>query len=157
MRKYLGVYLNDHLMGATGAVELIERAIGEYEDSELGTFLSGLKVEIEADRQTLLELMEAAAVKPDQLKQAAGWAAEKLGRLKPNGELLGRSPLTPLIELESLGTGIAGKEQLWRALQATPGVPNAGHDFGELIARAQSQRDAVEEHRLAAARSALTA
>jgi hypothetical protein len=153
--KYLNIYLNDHLVGSTVAVELVERAMGEYEGSELGEFLSGLKVEIEADRQALLEIMDAAGAKPDQLKQAAGWVVEKVGRLKLNGELLGRSPLTPLVELEGLKTGIAGKEALWHALQAAPGVPTAGHDLDELIARAQSQAAAVEQHRVAAAAAAL--
>ena len=155
MSKYLSIYLNDHLVGSTVAVELVERAMGEYEGSELGEFLAGLKVEIEADRQALLEIMDAAGAKPDQLKQAVGWVAEKVGRLKLNGELIGRSPLTPLVELEGLVTGIHGKEALWRALQATPGVPTAGHDLDELIARAQSQAAAVELHRATAAATAL--
>jgi hypothetical protein len=155
--KYLSVYLNDHLMGATVAAELIERAIGEYKGTELGEFLSDLKVEIEADRQALLEIMDAAGAKPDQLKQAAGWVVEKVGRLKLNGELLHRSPLTPLVELEGLETGISGKLQLWRSLQATPAVPTAGHDLEELIARAESQAAAVELHRVVAAATALTA
>jgi hypothetical protein len=154
--KYLDIYLNDHLAGSTVAVELVERAIGEYRGTELGEFLLDLKVEIEADRRTLLEIMDAAGAKPDQLKQAVGWVAEKLGRLKLNGELLGRSRLTPLVELEGLEAGIAGKEQLWRALQAAPGVPTAGHDLDALIARAQAQAGAVEEHRVAVAAMALT-
>ena len=157
MSKYLGVYLNDHLMGSTVAVELVERAIGEYEGTELAEFLSDLKVEIEADRQTLLEIMDAAGVKPDQLKQAVGWVAEKVGRLKLNGELLHRSPLSQLVEMEGLETGISGKLQLWRALKAVPGMPTAGHDLDELVARAESQLAAVELHRLAAAGTALTA
>jgi hypothetical protein len=155
--KYLSVYLNDHLMGSTMAVELVERAIGEYEGTELSEFLSGLKVEIEADRQALLEIMDAAEVKPDQIKQAVGWVTEKVGRLKLNGELLHRSPLSPLIELEGLEAGISGKLQLWRALEAVPGVPTAGHDLDELIVRAESQLAAVELHRLATAATALTA
>jgi len=156
MSDYLSIYLNDHLMGSTVAVELAERGAGEYEGTELGAFLAGLKVEIEADRQALREIMDAAGAKPNQLKQVVGWAAEKAGRLKLNGELLGRSPLSPLVELEGLETGIAGKEALWRALQAAPGVPTAGHDLNELIARAEDQQARVEQHRLAAARTALT-
>ena len=42
--------------------------------------------------------------------------AEKLGRLKPNGQILGYSPLSRLVELETLALGITGKRSLWEAL-----------------------------------------
>jgi hypothetical protein len=38
--------------------------------------------------------MELLGVKPNPIKDAAGWTAEKFGRLKPNNSLLSYSPLS---------------------------------------------------------------
>jgi hypothetical protein len=155
MSDYLAVYLNDHYAGSVGAIELVKRARKEHAGTPLGQFLAELGPQIEADREALRQIMAAAGAKPHVYKYGAAWLLEKLGRFKPNGELLRRSPLSPLVELEALATGIAGKEQLWRALQAAPGAPTAGHSLDELIARAQAQRAGVEEHHRAAAGQAL--
>ncbi|HEY5356166.1 MAG TPA: hypothetical protein VIJ82_00465 [Streptosporangiaceae bacterium] len=42
-------------------------------------------------------------------KVYAGWLAEKAGRLKFNGRLRARSPLSNLVELELLRLGVEGK------------------------------------------------
>ena len=114
--KYLATYLNDHLLGATLGAELVRRAAGENQGSELGAFLTGLAGEIEDDRDTLLAVIGELGVKPDRLKVAAGWTGEKLGRLKPNAQLRGYSPLSPLVELEGLLIGIQGKLAMWQVL-----------------------------------------
>jgi hypothetical protein len=156
--KYLATYLNDHLLGATAGGELVRRAAGENEGSELGAFLARLASEIEADRDALKATMGELGVKVDSLKVAAGWMAEKFGRLKPNAQLRGYSPLSPLVELEALALGINGKLALWRALAEVAdevGVDRAR--MQELALRAESQRDDVERHRVQIAREALTA
>ena len=56
--------------------------------------------QIEEDVDALRDLMARLGVKPDRVKEAMGWTAEKLGRLKLNGQLLGYSPLSRLVELE---------------------------------------------------------
>ena len=114
--KYLATYLNDHLLGATLGTELVRRAARENQGSELGDFLTGLAQEIDDDRDTLLAVMRELGVKTDHLKVAAGWTGEKLGRLKPNAQLRGYSPLSPLVELEGLLIGIQGKLAMWRLL-----------------------------------------
>jgi hypothetical protein len=156
--KYLATYLNDHLLGATLGTELVRRAAGENQGSELGTFLTGLAREIEDDRDTLLALMSELGVSPDRLKVAAGWTAEKLGRLKPNAQLRGYSPLSPLIELEGLLTGIQGKIAMWRVVAEV--AQELGLDrarFEALAARAERQQADVERHRLEVGHRALTA
>jgi hypothetical protein len=156
--KYLATYLNDHFAAATGGHELAKRAARENEGSELGTFLSGLAAEIEEDRATLGGLMDELGVKADRLKVAAGWAAEKAGRLKPNAQLLGYSPLSPLVELEALLVGITGKLGLWRALaEVAVDLDLERARFDELAARAERQRNELEPRRLEVARRALTA
>jgi hypothetical protein len=156
--KYLATYLNDHLLGATAGLELARRAARENQGSELGASLAGLAREIEDDRNTLLALMSELGVSPDRLKVAAGWSAEKLGRLKPNAQLRGHSPLSPLVELEGLLTGIQGKLVLWRALAEVAqdlGLERAR--FEALSARAESQQADVERHRLDLVHRALMA
>lgn len=154
--RYLAVYLNDHLAGATGIVELVRRAAGEHADTELGAFLKRLATEVAHDRRALRGLMRAAGTRPQVAKVAGAWAAEKAGRLKLNGRLLKRSPLSTLVELEAIETGIYGKLLLWQALRDRRPTASAAVDLDELIARATRQLADVERHRLAAG-SALTA
>lgn len=154
--RYLAVYLNDHLAGSTVAVELSRRAAGEHAGTELGAVFGRLATEIAQDRQALRRLMEATGVRPQLAKVAAAWAGEKAGRLKLNGHLLKRSPLSPLVELETLEVGIYGKLLLWQALRERRPPGSAAIDLDELIERATRQLSEVERHRLDAA-SALTA
>lgn len=156
--KYLATYLNDHLGGATAGVELVRRAARENAGSELGAFLSDLAAQIEADREALKAIMGELDVKADRAKVAGGWAAEKVGRLKPNAQLRGYSPLSPLVELEGLLVGIQGKLGLWRALAEIADA--LGLDrvrLQELAAGAEIQQADVERHRIDVARRALTA
>ena len=144
------------MAGSVIGVELAKRAASSNEGSELGDFLAELATDIEADRQALKAVMDHLGVGENRLKPLIAWAAEKLGRLKPNGQITGYSPLSRLIELEGLALGIAGKLALWRSLAATRSDLGA-FDLETLIARAESQRDGVEEHRIAAAREAFGA
>jgi hypothetical protein len=98
------------------------------------------------DRRALLALIE----KPSLAKAGLAWAAEKVGRLKPNGHLTSYSPLSRLVELEGLKAGIEAKRSLWLAL-GEAGVA----DVAALVARADEQLARLEPHRLAAARGAL--
>jgi hypothetical protein len=152
--KYLAIYLNDHLAGATAATELVKRAAGEH-DGPLGTFLAGLRDEIAADRQALEELMDHLGVARDKAKVAVAWAGEKAGRLKLNGEVRGRSPLTPLVELDGLALAIESRRLLWLALSEVPELPMGRERLAELVERAEHQREGVEVHRREAARRAL--
>jgi hypothetical protein len=153
--KYLPIYLNDHLAGATAALELAKRAASENEGSVLGDFLSALSREIEADKRSLEEIMRVLGASIDHTKVAAGWLGEKAGRLKLNGHLFSLSPLSPLVELEVLALGIEGKLGLWLALAETVASELPLATLEELIARAELQREEIEPYRLAAAAVAL--
>jgi hypothetical protein len=155
--RYLPIYLNDHLAGATLGVELARRTLAENEATDVGVFLRGLLVEIEEDRDTLVQLMNTLGIARSRVKVAAAWTAEKVGRLKLNGQLRGYSPLSRLVELEGLATGIEGKRALWLALAAVGDrdLRLRDTDFDALAERARSQRERLEPHRLAAALEAL--
>jgi hypothetical protein len=156
-QRHLAIYLNDHLAGSTTAIELVRRAVAQYEGTPLGAFFAELGGEIEQDRDELKSIMAANGVQPQRYKLAAAWAAEKAGRLKFNGALLRRSPLTPLVELETLAVGIHGKELLWRALRNQPADDASAARMDELIARAARQHEAVERERREAGERALSA
>src|SRR4051812_27793455 len=128
--RLLAIYLNDHLAGATAGVELARRVrASNREDDEFGAPLDRLCTEVEADRETLAGLMDQLEIKRDPLKPGVAWAVEKLGRLKLNGQLTGYSPLSRQVELEGLLIGIAGKEQMWKALAQTLGQKSGEVDF----------------------------
>lgn len=151
----LSIYLNDHLAGATVGVELAKRSRASNQGTPLGEFLDRLAAEIAADRETLKSLMGELGVRPDPVKAYGAWAAEKVGRLKLNGQLTGYSPLSRLVELEGLETGINGKRAMWAALERVAQARVPGFDFAELRRRAERQAAEVEEHRLVAAEAAL--
>ena len=153
--KLLSIYLNDHLAGATLGLQLAKRSRASNQGTSLGDFLDRLVREIEMDRETLERLMRELGVRFDPLKTYGAWAAEKLGRLKLNGQLTGYSPLSRVVELEGLYLGITGKQQMWVALQRTLAHELPGFEFAELRRRAERQAAEVEEHRLAAAEAAL--
>jgi hypothetical protein len=148
--KLLSTYLNDHLAGSTVGVELSRRAAKNNEGTELGKFLEGLAAEIGEDRETLHSIMDRLDVKKDRVKVAAGWTGEKAGRLKPNNRLFSYSPLSRLIELEGLALGVEGKRSLWQVLAELTEPRLAEFDFEQLIERARSQRDELQQRRLAA-------
>lgn len=149
--KFLGIYLNDHLAGSTAGLELVKRAAGENEGTELGAFLSGLQEQIATDRRELESIMDELGVARDQAKVAMAWVTEKAGRLKFNGVLTGYSPLSPLVELEALSLGLEGKRLMWVALSEVLADRIGAQRLAELTARAERQRAGVEVHRINAA------
>jgi hypothetical protein len=153
----LGIYLNDHLAGATGGVELARRAAAARRQEQAGDALLRFAADVAADRAALLEIMTTLGVPVRAYKVCAGWIGEKAGRLKLNGRLLSRSPLSSLEELELMCLGVAGKAAGWRTLRALADTDRR-LDRGrldELIARADSQLKLLEDLRVRAARSAL--
>jgi hypothetical protein len=154
----LSTYLNDHFAGSTGATEIIRRSIRANEGNSYAPFLEQLLTEVEEDREALRDVMRRMDVSEDPVKNALAWTAEKAGRLKLNGQLLGYSPLSRLVELEGLSVGVTGKLCLWLGLRAAyqddPRL--TGVDLEELAKRARDQRQRLERVRRKAAVEALT-
>lgn len=149
----LGIYLNDHLAGATGGAELARRAAGAHQGSAIGDALTRLATEVAEDRAALLSMMTALGVPVRHYKSLAAWAAEKVGRLKPNGQVRGRSPLSSVVELEALRLAVEGKAAGWRTLREL-----AEHDgrldaarLDDLLALACQQASTLEQLRVTTA------
>jgi hypothetical protein len=155
VNKYLAIYLNDHLAGSTLGIELARRLCRSNSDGAYGAPLRRLAAEIDEDRQTLIGIMDRLQIRRDRLKVAGAWAAEKAGRLKLNGQLLHYSPLSRLEELEMLSLGVEGKLAMWSALHHAIGPRVADTDLDPLVARANAQRETLEELRHQAAAEAL--
>jgi hypothetical protein len=154
----LGIYLNDHLAGATAGVELAEKLRQSSQGTELGSVMAALHHDIEQDRAALEQLMERLGIRRHPVKQAAGWVFEKLSRLRFNTPLTGDEQLTRLLETETLSLGIEGKLALWRSLKELAAADDrlAAADLDRLIDRAGQQRQTLEPYRLTAAAQAFS-
>jgi hypothetical protein len=126
--------------------------------NEYGPALAALAGEIESDRRSLQSIMGALQIGTDRAKLVAGWAAEKVGRLKLNGRLLSYSPLSRLTELDVLMLGVTGKLALWRALEvlALQDSRLDRTDLERLMDRAVGQLQEIETLRERAVADAFT-
>lgn len=156
--QFLGLYLRDHLAGATTGVALAQRYRRSNQGTPFGRAAEQLDNEIDADRHSLVDIMGSLNVPESQVKVALGKAAELVGRLKMNGQLTGYSPLSRVFELEGLAGAIASKRSLWMALRnIAPAYPQLATDqLDHLIERANSQLDVVHTEHDRAARGTFT-
>ncbi|MGQ4514322.1 hypothetical protein [Streptomyces sp. DW26H14] len=152
-RHLLGIYLNDHLAGATYGVALARRIAHQHRRSPGAADLERLAEEIAQDRRTLLQIMDTLDVPVRAYKVYGGIAAEKISRLKPNGVLYRRSGLSEVIELETLRLGVEGKSLIWRTLLAVASEEERLNtsQLDGLLQRARDQIGTLSELRLARA------
>ena len=154
----LGIYLNDHLAGATGGVGLARRMAGAADPgSEPARVLSTLVAEITQDRAALIKIMGTLGILVRGHKVFAGWVGEKAGRVKLNGHLLTRSPLSELEETELLRLGVEGKTAGWRSLRSLAERDSRldADQLDDLIERAKRQSDTLETLRVGIAERVL--
>ena len=157
--EHLATYLNDHLSGSVGAIELLEHLQAAYAGDELEHFFFELRNDIEADRQELKRLMDQLQIAQSGPRKAGAWIAGKLAELKMRLDDSAHGPLRLLESLEAVELGINGKLALWRALIAAGEVAPALRgvlDYQRLVKRATEQIERVDAHRLKAAKAALT-
>ena len=156
---YLSTYLQDHRAGAEMGVNLAQRLRDENAGTPYEDFLTLLARQIEEDVLTLEETMEAFGVDKALLKTAGAKVGEVLGRLKPNEQLTGYSPLSRVLELEMLRSGVQGKLALWDSLYEISETDDRLDPDGlqALVERAESQLAGLREHHRMAAREAFAA
>ena len=82
-------HLADHAAAATAGLELVRRVARSNASSPLGEALQRLAGEIEEDRRTLKRVIAELGFRESRAKEALAWAAERAGRLKPNGSSRG--------------------------------------------------------------------
>ena len=153
-QRLRSIYLDDHAALAVAARELVGRMLGSGAHGGHSDLLTDLLAEIEDDRVRMAQCLGELGATPSRIKSAAAWLAEKGGRLKLNGRVVTRSPLTPLVELEGLLLALEGHRALWRAMERTgPDADRA--DFAARAERVERRRGEVEEVRLRVADAAL--
>jgi hypothetical protein len=148
-------YLNDHLAGSVGALELLDRLIETYEGKPLEKFFRDLRADIDHDQEQLKQLIQKLGAEESAVRKAGAWIAEKLSRSKIDLGEGSKTELGLFLALEALILGITGKRSLWRALQvASRTVPELARlDYSGLEDRAIEQCERVEARRLEVARA----
>jgi hypothetical protein len=154
--KHLAIYLNDHLAGATGALELLTHLIAAHDNTTVSDVLTQLHVEIDADRQELEHLIDRLHITESGSRKVGAWLGEKLAYVKLQLDDKADGSMRLFEGLEALAIGIQGKRGLWRALTvASETLPELrGIDYAQLVQRSESQHQRVEEMRLHAAKEA---
>jgi hypothetical protein len=151
----LETYLQDHLAGASHAIDLLHWMKGNHSGDALGAFLTDLVTEIEKDRDVLAKIAERAVARESAMKETGAWLSEKINRMKLSDH--GATGIGTFEALEFLVLGIHGKSALWRALAVIARKDGrfADFDFENLADRAKSQEAAVDALRLKIAPAAL--
>lgn len=154
--KHLQTYLEDHLALTVGELEFAERCRASNQDSALGEFLQVFIGEVTQQQATLRNLMHAAGEADgieSKVKQCAAWFAEKVGRLKLNDSLLSYSPLSRVVELETLAAAAQERAAMWDSLAAIePAEPRfAAFDLTNLRDVSLRHRDQLDDFRRQAA------
>ena len=144
-QRYLRIYLQDHRAGAEAGVRLAGRCHDHAPDAATAAELAQVHAEIEEDRRALTTIMAGLEIAPSTAKTVAGVAGERVGRLKLNGRLVRRSPLSIVVELEGLIGAVSVKRQLWATLLSmTADGRTADPRLDELKDRAEDQRRRLE-------------
>lgn len=148
--KLLGLYLSDHLTGATAGLGRIERMAKDFADTPVHPELDALAAEIRKERDQLRELIHQLGIRQRPHRQAAAWLAERAGRLKLNGRVLSRSPMTLVLESELMRAAVLAKIGGWQTLEAL--APELGLEASTFTGLAEKGRtqiaslDRVHEH-----------
>ena len=115
--RRLATYLNDRHAILTAGNELAGRARSSNEGTVYGPLFERVERDLAEDRLLLRTIMAAHEVSPDRLKSGMAWIGEKLGRLKPNDQLTGYSPLSRVVELDALTAMISVLDGTWSSLK----------------------------------------
>jgi hypothetical protein len=115
--ELLAVYCNDHIASAAGGIELVTRMIGAHRGSPHEDGLRQLLDELRQEKSDLTAATKALGLPVRPYKQMAVWVAEKASRLKLNGHVLSRSPLSSLVEFEFLASAVRGKRSGFETLR----------------------------------------
>ena len=135
----LAVYLRNHEAAGRAGSALFARVARSHRGEAYATELDELRREIREDLSTLRAILRRVQVPSDLLLGTALLVGERVSRLKPNGRLVRRSPLTPLIEIEGLLDAVHAKAAGWWSLDAAGLEASIAPELPSLIERAESQ------------------
>lgn len=139
-RELLGLYLSDHLTGAEAGAQRIERMAQDFIDTPAAAILAELSADIGAERDLLADLLPALGMSRLRHRQAVSSIGERLGRLKLNGRVTQRSPMTLVLETELMRSAILGKRGGWQTLEANAEDLGLDPDFFTGLVRAAEEQ-----------------
>lgn len=156
--RMLAIYLRHHLAASKGGLDLFERSARSQSSPEARRELRVLADEVAQDRQRLAAILQRLGIPRPRMAEILVSVSETVARLKPNGTLIRRSPLSDVVELEALSAAVEAKRLGWVTLRVVSERDGRldTEDFDELIRRASDQQDHVEFLRRQAVASALT-
>jgi hypothetical protein len=139
----LTIYCNDHLAASMGGIELVRRMLAQHQGASYRAELEQLLRELQEERASLRSMMQSLGLRVRQYKQLALWIGEKLSRFKLNGRLVGRSPLSDLVEFEFLASAVRAKRSGFETLREVAEVdPRLDKDeLDRLIRQANRQHE----------------
>ncbi len=136
----LALYLRNHEAAARAGVDLARRAASGQRGRPWADVLQWLAQQVAEDLDSLQAVLASLGIRPDLLLGLALRSGERVGRLKPNGSLVRRAPLSDLIEVEALLDALRAKGAGWQALRsAVVAVPESVADLAELTRRVERQ------------------
>ena len=155
--RLLRIYMTDQLALGVLWREIARRARDSSNGTAEGAALERVAAGISEDVELFEQMMRRLGFSTRTPKALLAVVAERIGRLKLNGRIVSRSPLSRFEELDFLVMGIDGKVVLWQNLRDGAGLAARLPDinFDRLIERARSQRAALEPFHAQAAREAL--
>ncbi|MFE7504113.1 NAD-dependent epimerase/dehydratase family protein [Promicromonospora sp. NPDC057488] len=146
MDHYLfGLYLSDHFTGATAGLERMGLMARTAQDTPFYAELAEATEQLRAERELYRDLLDALGVPRRRYRQVAAWLGEKAGRLKLNGRVTQRSPMTTVLEAELMRSAVLGKIGGWQTLREHAG--ELGLDaarLAELTAQARAQIELLD-------------
>jgi hypothetical protein len=146
------VLLRNHQAGGQAAVDLFHRAAAGQRGRPYAAQLHQLAVEAREDLDFNESVMRRLGVAPSPVQVAVLRLGERIGRLKPNGQLLRRAPLSDVVELEGLIATVHIKIAGWQAAQVADRLDEGElAELDRLLTRAATQAERLTEmHRTAA-------
>lgn len=139
MPSPLEIYLQNHEAAAQAGLDLFRRVASSQRRRPYGPELKTLLADIKADLASLREVMKRYDARPNPALAVALRLGERVGRLKPNGAVLQRAPLTDLVEIEGLLDAVHAKASGWQSLSAAAADPVETAEYEALLTRAQEQ------------------
>jgi len=76
----LGIYLNDHLAGATAGTQLARRVAKSHQNGPDGSVLAQFAKDVADDRASLVRIMSTLGIAIRTYKVYAAWIGEKAGQ-----------------------------------------------------------------------------
>jgi hypothetical protein len=139
----LHIYLRDHEAAAVGGLQLFRRCSSANRGTAYAADLQILTDAVRDDRDALRRICRSFGVKYSNVGRAVAYAGATLGRVKTNGRVFKYSPLSRVLELEALSSGVMSKLRLWESLAVLSAV-EARLDEAELSRLASDANDQLE-------------